>query len=84
MAMVESEVIFIIKELSSEKDIKKSCNLQKDLGLDSLGMVTLLLELEDALGIELNEEDMNPFELKTVEDVIVLGEKYIKESEDEK
>lgn len=43
-------------------------------------MVTLLVELEDALGIELDESDMNPFDLTTAEDVIALAERYAGEA----
>ena len=39
-------------------------------------MVTLLVELEDTFGITLDESDMNPFDLITAADVILLVEKY--------
>ena len=52
-------------------------SLSEDLGIDSLGMVALLIELEDSLNIELEESDMNPLLLKTVEDLVILAEKYI-------
>ena len=47
------------------------------MGFDSLRMVLLLLELEEAFGIELDESDLNPFKLITVKDVINLSEKYV-------
>lgn len=53
-----------------------SQTLSDDLGLDSLNMVLLLLDLEDTFGFELNESDMNPFDLVTVADVVKLAEKY--------
>ena len=53
-----------------------NASLQEDLALDSLAMVMLLIEIEEAFGIELDESDMNPFELNTVQDVIVLVSKY--------
>ena len=52
-------------------------SLNDDLGIDSLGMVALLIELEDSLTIELEESDMNPLMLKTTEDIVKLAEKYI-------
>lgn len=52
-------------------------SLSDDLGIDSLGMVALLIELEDSLNIELEESDMNPLMLKTTEDIVKLVEKYI-------
>ena len=52
-------------------------SLSDDLGIDSLGIVALLIELEDSLNIELKESDMNPLMLKTTEDIVKLVEKYI-------
>ena len=39
-------------------------------------MVTLLLEIENEFEIELKEEDMNPYELIYVCDVVNLVKKY--------
>ena len=59
-----------------KKRIKNSARLQEDLALDSLSMVTLLIEIEEQLGIELDEKDMNPFELTDVQSVIDMVKKY--------
>ena len=69
-------VIDLLKELSGQEMIREEDSLQEDLALDSLSMVTLLVELELVLGTELEEADMNPFALKTVADVLALAEKY--------
>ena len=69
-------VIDLLKELSGQEMIREEDSLQEDLALDSLSMVTLLVELELVLGTELDEADMNPFTLKTVADVLSLAEKY--------
>ena len=53
-----------------------------DLSMDSLRMVMLLLMIEEVFAIELDESDMNPFALITVQDVIDLVSKYKGESED--
>lgn len=58
--------------------------MQDDIGLDSLGLVTLLIELEDAFSITLDESDMNPFELLTVMDVIDMVNEYIEASDEVK
>lgn len=47
-----------------------------ELSIDSLRMALLLIEIEKRFGIELDESDMNPLALKTVEDIIKLAEKY--------
>lgn len=67
----------ILKKLSCAEEVNDNDRLKEDLVLDSLAMVTLLIELEDTLNIQLDEADMNPFDLVTVADVIKLAEKYI-------
>lgn len=75
--MTTKEKIFeILFELSGIETIEEENELQSNLGLDSLNMVMLLMAIEDEFGIELDESDMNPFDLITVEDVINLTEKY--------
>ncbi len=74
---ITEKVLNILCELSGLDVSDPKANLSNELYLDSLGMVTLLVMLEDELGIELDEADMNPFDLVTVEDVINLSEKYV-------
>ena len=66
----------ILSELSGIEEIKPENDLKEDLALDSLSMITLLLEIEETFEIELDESDMNPFDLNNVEDVIDLVDKY--------
>ena len=73
---VKEKVFSILEELSGTEEISESSSLLTELNLDSLGMVTLLVELEDTFGIILDESDMNPFDLTTAADVIRLVEKY--------
>ena len=72
----EKKIKSILSELSGEKRIKNSARLQEDLSLDSLSMVTLLIEIEEQFGIELDEKDMNPLELTDVQSVIDMVKKY--------
>lgn len=73
---IKEKIFEICIELSGCGDITEDKYLQDDLGLDSLSMVTLLIEIEDTFDIELEESDMNPYDLNTVEDIIDLVEKY--------
>ncbi len=73
---IKEKVYEILMELSCEKKLKDSDGLQEKLMLDSLSMVALLVKLEDTLNIQLDESDMNPFDLVTVGDVVLLAEKY--------
>ena len=72
----EKKIKGILSELSGEKRIKNSARRQENLALDSLSMVTLLIEIEEQFGIELDEKDMNPLELTDVQSVIDMVKKY--------
>lgn len=67
----------ILSEISSTETISCEQTLQGDLALDSLNMVTLLMMIEDEFQIVLDESNMNPFDLVTVEDVVKLVTKYM-------
>ena len=73
---IEEKVKGILSELSGEKSIENTFQLQGDLALDSLMMVTMLIEIEDVFDVELEETDMNPFDLNTVQSVIDMVAKY--------
>jgi len=49
--------------------------LYADVGLDSLGFVRLLIELEAKLGVQLMDEDLMTIELVTVADLVDLVER---------
>ena len=74
---IELKVIEIFEELTDLEDIELDYNIQEDLNLDSLVLVTMILQVEDVFGIQLDESDMNPFDLTTVGDVVNLVKKYI-------
>ena len=73
---VKQTVIDIIRDLSEKETICPEDTLTEDLALDSLNRVLLLVSLEESLSIELDESDMNPFDLITVADVCELAYKY--------
>ena len=73
---IEEKVKGILFELSSEENIDNKATLREDLALDSLAMVTMLIEIEDIFDIQLDEADMNPFDLSTVQDVINMVKEY--------
>ena len=49
--------------------------LYADVGLDSLGFVRLLIELEGKLGVQLVDEELMTIELVTVADLVDLVER---------
>lgn len=71
------KVCVILSELSGMETICLKHELQSDLGLDSLQMVTLLMMLEENFQITLDESDMNPFDLINVWHVVDLVKKYV-------
>ena len=78
--IIKTQVIGILEELCVEKITDLSVQLLSDLAMDSLRMVMLLVMIEDTFEIELDESDMNPYSLITVQDVIDLVLKYKAES----
>lgn len=76
---IEKKVKDILAELSSKKEINSESLLREELALDSLSLITLLIGVEEAFNIELQESDMNPFDLNTVQSVIDMVKKYIGE-----
>lgn len=69
----------ILKEKSFCDDITAELKLNEDLGLDSLNMVELMVELEERFDIEIDESDLDPAALQTVEQVYALVAKYVEE-----
>ena len=74
---VKRQVFEIVEELCLMPVQDANLTLTVDLALDSLRMVMLLVTLEDTFEIELDESDMNPFSLITVQNVIDLVMKYV-------
>ena len=74
---VEDRVIKVLESLCGISSIDKRHTLQRDLMMDSLQLVLLLVSIEDEFQIELEESDMNPFDLFRVVNVVDLVERYI-------
>lgn len=69
----------IIYELSYyDSDITENLLLADDLGIDSLRLVELIAALEESLNITISETDLDLDLLKTVGNIYVLAEKYLK------
>lgn len=56
-------------------ELDEKQELYADLGLDSLGFVRLLLELESKLNVQLVDEDLMSIELVNVTDLVDLVER---------
>lgn len=76
---MKEKVNEILKEKSFCDEITSELKLREDLGLDSLNMVELMVELEDKFNIEIEEGDLDPAALQTVSRIYDLVEKYTEE-----
>ena len=62
----------ILKKRIGEKEIDENSNL-RSLGIDSLDLVEIVLEVEDMYDVSFDNDELNSF--KTVKDVIDAIEK---------
>lgn len=79
---LDETAVNILRNLSGIEDIRMGHTLAGDLGLNSLHMVSMLLELESALDITLDESDLNPYDLEKVEDLCRLASRYVETEDD--
>ena len=71
----EKEILEAFEKIAKGKEVKLDSNL-KELGLDSLDVVDLLMDLEEKHEIEFDNEEMTS--LVTVRDVVAAVEKKSK------
>ena len=65
-----------IAEQTLGAQISENENL-KECGVDSLGLVTLVVGIEDELGFTFDDNDLQPENLQELADLIDLTGKYI-------
>lgn len=65
----------IIEELFNIKDITPDTDIREDLGVDSIGLLQLVMAIEDEFEIQVEEQDLE--KIRTVADIM----EYIKENE---
>jgi acyl carrier protein len=82
-AKFDESVIALIAEAVPGKfkktRITLETNLQRELGLDSLGMLSLVFRFEELYGIDIAQMgiEINVAKLKTVGDIIAVGRDII-------
>jgi acyl carrier protein len=74
MSEVEAKVKEIIMDKlgTSEEKITPEASFRNDLGADSLSTVELMMELEEAFGVEIEDEEAE--KIQTVKDAIAYIE----------
>ena len=74
MSLVSDALTAVIPDLQAES-LHERQELDADLGLDSLSLARLLIELEGKLGVQLVDEFLMNVELVTVADLVDLVER---------
>lgn len=70
----------VLKNLSFLDDIQPDQRLEEDLGFDSLKLVEVIVALENAFGVEIDEAELDPARLNTVSDLYCLMHRYERSS----
>lgn len=75
---MQKKVIEIIASMSllDENEITEK-DLLVDIGIDSLKMVEIIMNLEDSFNITFDDFELDPENLTTVKNVIDLTKKYL-------
>jgi acyl carrier protein len=74
MSLVSDALTTVIPDLTAET-LDERQELYADLGLDSLGLARLLIELEGKVGAQLMDEYLMTIDLETVADLVALVER---------
>lgn len=70
-----SKLMEILKDTRPENDFETSTNFLEDDYLDSLDIVTVLSEIEDICGIEIDYADITETDFETEETILGLVER---------
>ena len=72
---IETRVRSLLREVMpwqfAKKEITAEMHLQRDLGIDSMGLLALVFRLEEEFGINVEEFSMNAANIRKVEDLLV-------------
>lgn len=88
--VTREELIAGIKEIVHEQlvlnteveEVSLDARLDEDYGADSLDAVEIIMSIEEKYGLDIRDEDIQG--VKTVEDVVNLTERLLKEKEETK
>ena len=76
--MLSNDIIEVIAGLAvvPQEEITTD-DMLASMGIDSLKMVELIIALEDKLNIRFNDSDLDPAQLKKVQDIVLLEYNYV-------
>ncbi len=75
--MTKTEIRSIVTDYLQIKDFDDSTDL-KEMGMESVQTVGLIVELETAFGIEVYDSDLNPANFRSVDAIYDTLQKYVK------
>ena len=76
MDTLSNRVTALIKDMAIMDSINENDNIH-ELGIDSLKIVELIINLEDEFQIQFDDSELDPSQLITVLDIIRLTERYV-------
>ena len=75
---IKKDLYELISELQGVKqNMNENDSLKKDLGLDSLMLVSLIVAIEERFHIEIKDSDLSAENLETVGNLCTMLETYI-------
>jgi acyl carrier protein len=66
-----------IRAIVPAVEIEEGSLLKKDLGLDSLSLVSVIVALEDSFHFVFEDADLDPGLIQTVKNLVTLVERYV-------
>ena len=76
-SIIKDDIYEMIYDISGVQDVALASSLKDDCGLDSLSIVSLIVQAEDKFSIQFDDGDLDPSALVSVGDMVKLVEKYI-------
>lgn len=67
----------IVDLLQLDADADETVRLKEDLGVDSLAMVDLIIDLEDRLGVEFSDAELDPSLLVSLGDLYGIASRRL-------
>ena len=85
-ASFETTVLALVADAASSRArklaITREMRLQRDLGIDSIGLLGLIVRFEDAFGVDLSAVDLGAYagNIRTVGDAIHYGREIVRDA----
>lgn len=74
---IAKNVFEVLYDIVGDSTFAEEKLLKEDLGLDSLSLVAVIVEIEEKFGIEFKESDLDPSKILKVKDLIDLVGNYL-------